>query len=93
MNAATKSIALYSSAALVAGALVPWRGDRLPEQLASYGAFALVATALWLAVSAAARSAPFVGLPERLFTAIAVPLVLVASVAAVAVRVARREST
>lgn len=83
--------ALTFAAALVAGTLVPWRGDRLPDQLASYAAFALVGIALWLVVSTAARNAPFVGLPERVATALAVPLVLVSSLVFVAARAERRE--
>ena len=83
--------ALTFASALVAGTLVPWRGDRLPEQVASYAAFALVAIALWLVVSTAARNAPLVGLSERVVTALSVPLVLVTSIAAVALRAERRE--
>ena len=41
-------------AALLAGALVPWRSERLAEQLGAYAAFAAVLTALWLALAHAA---------------------------------------
>ena len=41
-------------AALLAGALVPWRSERLTEQLGAYAAFAAVLTAVWLALAHAA---------------------------------------
>lgn len=46
--------AVVLGAALLGGSLVPWRADRIAEQLASYAAFAVVLTVLWLAL---ARSA------------------------------------
>jgi hypothetical protein len=45
-------------AALLAGAIVPWRSDRLAEQLGAYATFGVVLSALWFAL---ARAAPFVG--------------------------------
>jgi len=44
--------------ALLAGALVPWRSERPIEQLGAYAAFAVVVTAVWVAL---ARVAPYVG--------------------------------
>jgi len=49
---------LVLGAALLAGALVPWRSERPVEQLGAYGAFAAVLTGAWIALS---RLAPFVG--------------------------------
>lgn len=45
-------------AALLAGSLVPWRSDRLTDQLGAYAAFGAVLSALWFAL---AHGAPLVG--------------------------------
>lgn len=45
-------------AAFLAGSLVPWRSDRLADQLGAYAAFGVVLSALWFAL---ARSAALVG--------------------------------
>jgi len=49
---------LVLGAALLAGALVPWRSERQVEQLGAYAAFAAVLTGVWIAL---ARLAPLVG--------------------------------
>ena len=43
---------------LLAGSVVPWRSDRLAEQLGGYAAFGLVLSALWFVL---ARAAPLLG--------------------------------
>jgi hypothetical protein len=54
--------------ALVAGAVLPWRGDRLSDQLSSFGVFAGLSLCLSFAVGAVAESALAV-LPDALFAA------------------------
>ncbi len=49
--------AVVLGAALLGGSLVPWRPDRLAEQLGAYAAFGVVLCAVWFAL---ARSAPLV---------------------------------
>jgi hypothetical protein len=39
----------------IAGALVPWRADRVLQQLAAYGALLAVVLVLWLAIGRAGR--------------------------------------
>jgi hypothetical protein len=50
--------AVVLGAALLAGSVVPWRSDRLADQLGAYAAFGLVLSGLWFAL---ARSASLVG--------------------------------
>ena len=45
-------------AALLAGSVIPWRSDRLAEQLGGYAAFGVVLTVLWFAL---ARTAALLG--------------------------------
>jgi hypothetical protein len=45
-------------AALLAGSIVPWRSDRLAEQLGAYAAFGVVLSALWFVL---AHSASLLG--------------------------------
>ncbi|MHB8641983.1 MAG: hypothetical protein ACYDA3_03730 [Gaiellaceae bacterium] len=48
-------LALVLASALLAGALVPWRAERLGEQLGAYAAFGICAGALWFALAHVAQ--------------------------------------
>ena len=50
--------AVMLGAALLAGSLVPWRSDRLADQLGAYAAFGVVFSTLWFVL---ARAASLVG--------------------------------
>jgi hypothetical protein len=65
----------------IAGALVPWRGDRVLQQLAAYGALLGVVLVLWLAVGRAGRE---LGLSADALAVVAGNLVTVAGVLAAA---------
>jgi hypothetical protein len=48
-------LALVLASALLAGAAVPWRAERLGEQLGAYAAFGVFAGALWFALAHVAQ--------------------------------------
>jgi hypothetical protein len=70
------AVAIVFSAALLAGALVPWRSDRVADQVVSYAALAAATLALWLALSAAARRVVAAGIPSVAVGAAVVALAL-----------------
>jgi len=71
-------LALVLATGLLAGAVVPWRSDRLGEQLGAYAAFGVVAAVVWASL---ARLAPLLHAEHGLR---AVALVACASLACVA---------
>lgn len=77
------------ASALLAGALVPWRPDRLTEQLVSGAAFLSTATLLSLALATVVPRAIDYGIPELLLVAVALGLPLGAALAAGAVLASR----
>jgi hypothetical protein len=79
------TVALVLGAAAASGAVVPWRNDRVLEQIGSYTLLAVVAGTLTLALSRAAAAAPAFGLSPAMFATLAAHIVLVGGVGLAAV--------
>lgn len=77
-------------AATLAAAVVPWRRDRLPDQLVSYVAFGVAAAGAWLAAGRAARALEAAGAAPRAAAGVAIAFVLGLALAATAGAAERR---
>jgi hypothetical protein len=78
---AETSAATVIAAAVIGGALVPWRPDRVVEQTASYVVVGALAAAGSYALSRSAAGAAELGVPEALFAAVAANAAVVGAVA------------
>ena len=83
-------VLLTLACGLVAGAAVPWRSDRLADQLASYGALVVAITLASLGAGRAVSAAGGWGVPEATASNLAVCLFGVLGVAVSAAAGARR---
>ena len=74
------TLALVLGAAAATGAVLPWRHDRVLDQVASYAVLAAVTVALSFVLGRAVEAAPAVGLADTQLAAIVAHAALVAGV-------------
>jgi hypothetical protein len=79
------TVALVLGAAAASGAVVPWRDDRVLEQIASYTFLAVVAGLLTVGLSRGAPAASAFGLSSAAFATLAAHVVLIGGVGIAAV--------
>jgi hypothetical protein len=77
---AETSAAAVLAAAVAGGSLVPWRPDRVAEQIASYVVVGTIAAALSYGLALGAAEAAVLGVPEAVFAAVAANVAVVASI-------------
>jgi hypothetical protein len=78
---AETSAAVVIAAAVIGGALAPWRPDGIVDQAVSYVVVAGIAAALSYALARGAASAAVIGVPEAVFAAAAANAAVVVAVA------------
>jgi hypothetical protein len=78
------------AAALAGGCAVPWRSDRIVDQLAGFGALAVLTPALWVALGRVVRAAATAGVAVGVAWALVGALAVASSIAVTAVAATRR---
>lgn len=82
-------VVLAGSAATLAGALVPWRGAGMGDQVASFAAFAVCAAALSAAAGAAGPRLVSAGVPDVVAAVLLLGVAVALALAGVVVRLGR----